>query len=607
MFRLRQLNVFRVCVVFIALVAMSVPAALFAQEDEGPGEAPNVPVRAAWSKSAISVGGSGELAVVFEVPKGHHITDVEYELFFVHAPDTFGLKFDKPKFPAGVKYHDERAYRGKAVVRVFATATSDAKPGTYSFPVGVGYQICQEFGNEICFLPVEKTVHVTVNVVEAGVSVLPENQDIFGATAATEAKQSGSKSLEDRLIAALEKGSWMAFLIAFVGGILASFTPCVYPVIPITIGYIGGSSGGKPLRGLGLSAIFALGIAVVYSSLGLFAAATGTLFGSISGSPLVSIVVAGVFALMGISMLGVFDIALPSALQTALTGSSSKRGFFGPLLLGMVSGLVMAPCVGPIIVALLAWVAKTGNLFYGWALLFVFSFGLGLLFLVIGTFSGAIQALPRAGAWMDKVKQGFGWILLAGALYMLRLTIPQPWYAGAWAVLLIIASVFIGAFDSLTKDSTPSHRLSKAFALMIFLIGAISLFKAIGPAGMVAESSRKAEMSWLVNKEQDAVSQAQTEGKPLLVDVYADWCVTCVELDEKTYSVGKVMQRVDNFVRLKLDFTKETAWVKEMKHKYKITGMPTVILYDPTGEEVARFTGYKPPDEFIAFLDQHSL
>ncbi|MBI5059768.1 thioredoxin family protein [candidate division KSB1 bacterium] len=569
--------------------------------------APALPVRAVLNLTAIAAGGSAELGVLFDVPKGHHITDVEYGLFFVETPDTFGLDFGTAAFPAGIKFHDERAYRGKNLVRIPVQAAADVPAAMYSVPIKIGYQICQEFGQEICFLPEERELTLNVNVVAAGTKVDEANADVFkSAATASEPERKLKRSLEDRLMAALEQGSWMAFLIAFIGGVLASFTPCVYPVIPITIGYIGGSSGGKPLRGLGLSAIFALGIAVVYSSLGLFAAATGSIFGSISGSPLVNVVIALVFGLMGVSMLGVFDIALPSALQTALSGGSSRRGLFGPLLLGMASGLVMAPCVGPIIVALLAWVAKTGNLFYGWALLFVFSFGLGLLFLVIGTFSGAIQALPRAGAWMEAVKKGFGWILLAGALYMLRFVVPEPYYTLAWAVLLVIASVFLGAFDSLTTDSTSGRRLGKAVALLIFLVGAISMFKALGPRSGVVETGGT-EVTWLVNEEEQALAQAQTESKPLLIDVYADWCAACVELDERTYIVPDVVARVDGFVRLKLDFTKETEWVKEMKAKYKITGMPTVILYDATGDEVTRFTGFKPARDFLSLLDEHNL
>jgi thioredoxin:protein disulfide reductase len=567
---------------------------------------PAVPVRAVLSTTAIPSGGASQLGVQFDVPKRHHITDVEYGLFFVEAPDTFGLDFGTPVFPPGEKFHDEHAYRGKNLVRVPIQATADAQPGSYTIPVKIGYQMCQEFGQEVCFLPVETELSLTVNIVAAGTKVDAANADVFKAKSAKPEPEKRKRSLEERLMAALDEGSWMAFLIAFIGGVLASFTPCVYPVIPITIGYIGGSSGGKPMRGLGLSAIFALGIAVVYSSLGLFAAATGNLFGSISSSPLVNVVVALVFGLMGVSMLGVFDIALPSALQTALSGGSSKRGLFGPLLLGMASGLVMAPCVGPIIVALLAWVAKTGNLFYGWSLLFVFSFGLGLLFLVIGTFSGAIQALPRAGAWMENVKKAFGWILLAGSLYMLRFLLPEPYYSLTWAALLIVASVFLGGFDALTAESTGGRRFGKALALMIFLVGAISLYRAIGPHGTTVETAGP-QMTWLVNKEADAFAQAQSENKPLLIDVYADWCSACVELDEKTYVVPDVINRVDGFVRLKLDFTKEDDWVKEMKSKYKITGMPTVILISSSGDEVTRFTGFKPARDFISLLDEHNL
>ncbi len=585
----------------LILIIISVP--VIAEEEQ---KAPPVPVKAAWKTTAIAVGGTTELGVQFDVPKGHHITDKEFGLFFVQIPETLGLKVGESSFPLGIALQGERAYRGKNTVRVPVTATDSAAPGTYKLPVSIGYQICQEFGQEVCFLPVDRTIEVALEIVRAGTAIQPTNSDVF-ALAPLEKEPEKKKSLEDRLMAALEKGSWMAFLIAFIGGVLASFTPCVYPVIPITIGYIGGSSEGRPMRGLALSAIFSLGIAIVYSSLGLFAAATGSLFGSLSGSPVVSILIAVVFAAMGVSMLGVFDIALPAALQGALAGGSKKRGFVGPLLLGMASGLVMAPCVGPVIVALLAWVAKTGDLFYGWSLLFVFSFGLGMLFLVIGTFSGALQALPRAGMWMENVKKGFGWILLGGALYMLRFTIPDPFYTLAWSMLLIVASVFVGAFDGLDSASSAGKKLGKALALMIFLVGAISLYKGLGPKSAGEITGAHESIEWLINEEDQAWQLAKQEGKPLLVDVYADWCAACVELDEKTWIAKDVVNRTDEFVRLKLDFTKETPWVEEMKSKYKITGMPTVILHSSTGQELTRFTGFKPAKDFLALLDEHNL
>ncbi|MBU1637602.1 thioredoxin family protein, partial [bacterium] len=490
-------------------------------------------------------------------------------------------------------------------VRVPVNSSPELTPGTYQWPIMVGYQICQEFGQEVCFLPEDKEITVSVNVVPSGTGVNIAHQEVFAEEKIAEVPK--DMTLEERLIDALERGSWLAFLLVFVGGILTSFTPCVYPVIPLTIGYIGGASTGKPLKGLALAGIFVLGIAVVYSGLGLLSAATGTLFGSISGSPVVTYAVAAIFVLMGFSMLGAFEIALPSSVQTKLQGSGPRTGLIGPLVMGMVSGLIMAPCVGPVIVALLAWVAQSGNLFYGWALLFVFSLGLGLLFLVIGTFAGALQALPKAGAWMDAVKHGFGWILLAGALYLLRLTIPEPYYTLSWGLFLIVFSVFMGVFDSLKADAGAGARIWKSITVVTLILGAIAIFKVFGPAATDTALQSHREVEWTVNNETEAVEQALQEGKPLLIDVYADWCVACVELDEKTYIVPEVIERLDRFVRLKLDFTKETEWVRDMKRKYRITGMPTVIFINSDGEELTRFTGFKPAPEFIALLDKYNL
>lgn len=586
---------YRVIASFILLL---IAAPLRAQGSESPP----VPVRAAWNVSALPVGGQAELGVVFDVPPKHHITDVEFGLFSVQIADTLGLHFGKPVFPAGVTLREERAYRGRNLVRVPVTATDSAVPGTFVLPVNVGYQICQEFGQEVCFLPVERTLELAAVIVPHGTAVIAANAEIF----APAAEVAEAVSLEDRLIAALERGSWLAFLLVFLGGVLTSFTPCVYPVIPLTIGYIGASSKGKPLRGLSLSAIYVLGIALVYSTLGLISAATGSLFGAVSGSPVVMAVVAAIFAVMGLSMLGAFDISLPSSWQSKLQSSGKGRGLIAPLAVGMASGLVMAPCVGPLIVVLLAWVSKTGSLIYGWSLLFVFSLGLGLLFLVIGTFAGALQALPKAGAWMEIIKKGFGWILLAAALYLLRYVIPQPYFTLIWAVLLIVFSAFAGAFDRLEREAGAGRRLWKAAALIPFVIGVILLFRIFGPTGEVERVPAEG-VEWIVNDEAKALGDASADGKPLIVDVYADWCAACVELDHKTYNRPEVISRLDNFVRLKLDFTRESDWVRDMKRKYRIGGMPTVILYDPAGTEVARFTGFKNGRDLIVLLDRHSL
>ncbi len=583
---------FSTLLLFVASVALAQP--------EG---APPVPVQAVLDHTGIPAGGEARLAFIFEVPDRHHLTDVEYGLFFVNLRDTMGLNFGKPEFPKGIKYKGETAYQGNVVVFDSVFALPDAELGLRSFPVTIGYQVCQEFGNEVCFLPEEKQLTLEIEVVASGTSVFPANEETFGA-ASPPAEVKTKTGLEGKLIGALERGSWLAFLLVFIGGILTSFTPCVYPVIPITIGYIGARSAGKPLRGLGLSAIFVLGIAIIYSGLGLLSAATGTLFGSVSGSPYIMMGVAVIFAVMGFSMLGAFEIALPASWQGKLQSSGKKTGLLGPLLVGMVSGLVMAPCVGPVIVALLAWVAKTQSLFLGWALLFVFSLGLGILFLVIGTFAGAIQALPKAGGWMEGIKKGFGWILMGAALFLLRSLIPPSVYFFLWGALLVIFSVFSGAFDTLADSAGAGKRLWKAVLLIFFLMGAIYLYRGLVPTATVATHMA---LEWRINEESDVLTQARNAGKPVVIDVYADWCAACVELDEKTWVVPEVVERLNNFSRLKLDFTRSSVWAEEMKQKYAIIGMPTVIFLGPSGDEVVRFTGFKSAGSVLTLLDENNL
>ncbi|MFH1010450.1 MAG: cytochrome c biogenesis protein CcdA [bacterium] len=570
-----------------------------------PEGAPPVPIQAMLDHSAIPAGGKARLAFVFDVPKRHHITDIANGLFYVNLTDTLELHFGPPEFPKGVKFKGERTYR--KTVAVFSTVSVDshAEAGVRTFTASVGYQICQEFGNEVCFLPEEKLIPVSIEIVPSGTTVFPMKHKVFGAI---EPPSGGEPegSLESRAMSALERGSLLAFLLVFLGGILTSFTPCVYPVIPITIGYIGARSAGRPLHGLGLSAIFVLGIAIIYSTLGLLSAATGTLFGSLSGSPYVLAIVAAIFILMGLSMLGIFDMALPASWQAKLQPSGKKKGLIGPLLVGMVSGLIMAPCVGPLIVALLAWVAQTQNLLLGWALLFVYSLGLGLLFLVIGTFAGVIQALPKAGVWMEGIKKGFGWILIGAALFLLRPLLPTSVYFCLWGSLLVIFAVVSGAFEPLAEMSGTGRRLWKALAMILFLVGAMYLYRGIMPGG-TPSFPEQTSISWQVNREVEVLAQAGSEGKPVLVDVYADWCVACKELDEKTYVVPDVKRRLEDFLLLKLDFTRSSPWVEQMKRKYAITGMPTVIFLDSSGEEIVRFTGFKSAGDFLALMDEHSL
>ncbi len=220
----------------------------------------------------------------------------------------------------------------------------------------------------------------------------------------------------DGLEAYLQGAPLLAFLAAYLGGFLVSLTPCVYPVIPITVAYIGGQSGGSRGKALLLSLAYVLGMAVTYTALGSIAALTGTLFGSVQSSPWTYLVVGNLFFLLGLSMLDVFALPLPRFLSGG-GGAQGRGGFAGAFLVGAASGFVLGPCTAPVMAVLLGYVASEGNVVLGTSLLFVFALGMGTLQLLVGTFSGLLAGLPAAGAWMVRIKQFFGWVLIAMGEY----------------------------------------------------------------------------------------------------------------------------------------------------------------------------------------------
>jgi len=576
----------------------------------------DVKVWGTLSRSGVAPGDSVKLAVVFEVPDRYHITDVANGLFYLQFDSTDLAKVSPPVFPSGKIEDEQRTYRGTVVVTAELRIPPDVDLSDYSsgrtdsLHIQAGYQVCQDFGDRVCFFPVDKLLAIPVNIVPPGVTTLALHPEIFGEAA----MEAAPLTLSERLTDALNRGSVVALLLVFVGGILLSFTPCVYPVIPITIGYIGARAQGKPLHGFFLSLAFVLGIAVVYSALGVFSAATGTLFGSISGSPVVRFFVVAVFVIMGFSMIGAFDISLPASWQGKLQ-SDQRKGLGGAFVIGMVSSLVIAPCVGPVLVALLTWVAQSGSILLGFVYLFVLSLGLGMLFLVIGTLSGALTALPQAGAWMEAIKKFFGILLFMGAFLIIKPSISVGLFNVLLGTFLVMVGVGWKAFLPGSELESLKDKLAKSLSILLLVLGilyfVLGVFDLKGinyrgglTSGSVSATAKYAGPAWMVNQEPEALAKARREGKPIILDFYADWCAACVELDEKTWHDPGVVAKFSQVVPLRMDFTRSNAWSRQMMEKYHITGMPTVIVLDPNGEEKGRFTGYKSPEKFVEFFDQ---
>jgi len=424
----------------------------------------------------------------------------------------------------------------------------------------------------------------------AGVAFLPDLIAV-GPTGA---------STDLRLGSLLAEGSALAFAVAFAGGVLTSLTPCVYPLIPITVSIFGARQASRREAML-LSALYVLGIAAMYSALGVGAALTGAAFGSVMQNPWVIGFVALVLVAMAASMFGAFELRLPGSWQARLStvGGTGRAGSFG---MGLVSGIIAAPCTGPVLAAALAFVAAKGSVTFGFGIMFAYALGMGLLFFLIGTFS---VSLPKSGPWMDTVKSLFGVALLAAAGVFAKDLVPgvRPLFSAAgWAALaaggVAALGVLLGALHG-SFHGPALRRLGKGAAVAL-LVGAIVY--AAGAANARARSRAAEGLTWLPTLEQ-GIALARAEGRPLIVDFWADWCVACKELDRIAWADARVRDAASRFVAVKLDGTEGDDWFVDLAERYGVVGMPTVLFIDAKGREVPeRVQSAIPADEMLERL-----
>ena len=395
------------------------------------------------------------------------------------------------------------------------------------------------------------------------------------------------------------------FAILFVAGVLTSLTPCVYPLIPITVGVFGARQSERRARSVLLSATYVGGIAAMYSALGLFAALSGKAFGSFLSSPVVIAVLAVFLVALAASMFGAFEIALPYALQQKLSGVKGA-GFAGAFGMGLVAGIIAAPCTGPVLAGVLAYVATQRSAVLGFWMLFTYAIGMGLLFFILGATS---LRLPRSGAWMETVKSVLGVALIAAAATLLLPLLPRPHMlpvsprnVAIMVGLLAFAGVLLGAL-SLSFHGAVRERGLKAGALAVLLLGIGLRFGWFG-----APRSDRVDIPWL-HDESLAVQQSRASGKPMLIDFGAEWCAACKELDLHTWTDPVVAQEVaQKFVPLKIDATEENDANDAILKKYGVPGLPTVLMVackDPLPtctvpqDGPGRVTGFLPPPEML--------
>lgn len=383
----------------------------------------------------------------------------------------------------------------------------------------------------------------------------------------------------------------------FIGGMALNLTPCVYPMIPITVSFFGGRTAEEQPSQIKLilhGVCYILGLALTNSTLGVIAALTGGLMGSILQNPLVLTAVASVLVLFATSLFGLWELRMPRFLNQA--AAKSYGGYFGSLFMGLTLGVVAAPCIGPFVLGLLTWVASIGSPTYGFIIFFVLSLGLGLPLFVLALFSGQLRRLPKAGGWMIWVRKVMGWVLVGMAAYFIRPVLPEPVKVLLPIAVAVAAGLHLGWLDN-------NEAKSRTFPWLKAFVGIVCLVAATIWA--MTWVMRGPGVQWHDYSE-EILKQAAAQGKPVIIDFYADWCAPCREFEELTFHNSEVVaQAKDEFIMIKVDVTTGgNALHEKLLKRYDVKGVPTIIFLDPKGEERVdlRLVDYFPAKSFLGHM-----
>ena len=548
----------------------------------------------------IGVSDPFNLRVTWVIAEGYYL----YRDSISVSTNADGIQTGTLMLPSGTPESDE--YFGDTQVfyrdAVATVPLSRATPEPRTIDVRIEYRGCKK--DSICYPPQVRLMSVE----------LPR------ATAADRPRSIAPlESEQDRLFAMIARGNLFTVLAAFMGfGLLLAFTPCVLPMIPILSGIIAGQGAEVTThRAFLLSLTYVLGMSITYSIAGALFALAGQQVQAVFQDPWIIVGVAALFIVLALAMFGLYELQLPAAWQTRLTAISSQRKagtYAGTIFMGALSALVVTACVAPPLVAALAVVAETGDMLRGGLALFALSLGMGLPLIVIGTSAGKL--LPKAGAWMNGIKGTFGFLLLGLAVWMLDRILPGEITMGLWALLVFMAGVFLGAFRPLTEPSGPSHKLGKGFGLLAVLYGATLLIGALTGAqnplqplqriGGTSVATPELEFKRIksVSDLDSELQRAAELERTVMLDFYADWCVSCKEMEHFTFSDPAVQTALSATVLLQADVTANDELDQALMRRFGIFGPPTIVFFDRQGTEVraGRVIGYVPADEFLVHL-----
>ncbi|MBK8569778.1 MAG: protein-disulfide reductase DsbD [Nitrosomonadales bacterium] len=477
--------------------------------------------------------------------------------------------------------------------------------------LAASYQGCKE--NDLCYAPIDKQFSITLP--KASLTTTPQMQ---ASPQAAQAVAMPDDSESTQLAKLFKQGSfWLIVTFFFGAGLLLAFTPCVLPMIPILSGIIvGRSSHPTKMHGFLLSLAYVLGMALAYAAIGVAAGLSGTLLSSALQTPWALGSFAAVFVLLSLSMFGFYELQLPFALQSKLTNTSNRLHgghLSGVFVMGALSAVIVSPCVAAPMAAALLYIGQTHDAWLGGTALFALAMGMGLPLLLIGASAGAL--LPKAGAWMEAVKRFFGVLMLALAIWLISTLIPLSIQMLLWATLLVLSAIYMHALDALPNNASGWQKLWKGIGILALLLGSAYLIGALSGArdilrplaalgnGQAAAASTLQFVRVKNVAELDA-RIAQANGKTVMLDFYADWCISCKEMERYTFTDAQVQAKLKNAVLLQVDVTANGNEDKAVLKRFELFGPPAILFFDAQGREQGsrRIIGYQDAGQFLQLL-----
>ncbi len=568
-------------------------------------------------KIAFKVVGSGASIARVDLPRGEQKNDANFgdtEVF--HQPVRATLVLDRVD-PAATHVLVQAQYQG------CADAGLCYPPETKRFDVALAAATAPP-GASGAGLPKGAERHAALPPSRSGAdnSVSAAPLDAAPPLAASPpSRATGPADESSKIAAILSAGNFWLVLVSFLGfGILLSFTPCVFPMIPILSGIIVGQ-GHKVTRGhaFALSLVYVLGMAITYALAGVAAGLSGVMLSNALQNPWVLTGFAVLFVLLSLSMFGFYELQLPTALQSRLSSTSNRMQggtFWGVLTMGVLSALIVGPCVAAPLAGALLYINKSRDALLGGAALFAMAVGMGVPLVAVGLSAGTL--LPRAGAWMETIKRFFGVVLLGMAIWIVSPVIPAVAHMLAWAALLIVSAIYLHAIDPLPHNASGFRKLWKGVGVIGLLLGVALMIGALSGARDVLQplaglravpvqemSPAQAPGFIRIASLSDLQAQlAQAKGRPVMLDFYADWCVSCKEMERFTFTDPSVSQRMSRMVLLKADVTAGSPEDIALLKRFGLFGPPGTVFFDARGRELpARVVGFQDSATFAASLD----